>query len=84
MCEGDKKLVRDGTNPDQFFDLKTDVGETKDLASEDAKTAVQLGDALDVWLKQMSKHLAFLGDSGPEREWPDRNAGGGSPPTPKR
>jgi hypothetical protein len=31
--------------------------------------------AMDGWFQQMSKKLAFLGDSGPEREWPQRNRG---------
>jgi len=80
MRQGDKKLIRDGTQPDQLFDLKTDIGETKDLASDDAKSASDLGKALDAWFKQMSKHLAFIGDSGPEREWPQRDADDAVPP----
>jgi arylsulfatase A-like enzyme len=68
--EGDRKLVRDGTKADQLFDLAADIGETRNLASQDAKTTGNLNNAIEAWLNQMSKKLAFRGQQGPEREWP--------------
>ncbi len=71
--DGDKKLVRDGTKPNQLFNLSDDLGETRDHSVSDPKTVGQLNDFLDAWYLQMPKHLAFPGDQGPEKEWPQRS-----------
>jgi len=69
---GQKKLVRDGTKPDQLFDLSTDIGETLNLACSDTYTASKMNQALEAWCKQMTNKFAFPGNEGPEREWPSQ------------
>jgi arylsulfatase A-like enzyme len=87
--DGDMKLVRDklefGPNhdpwhwktvdkPDQLFDLAADLGEKQNRADADQPTTDELERELDAWFNQMAPHLAFLGDHGPEREWPNRKS----------
>jgi arylsulfatase A-like enzyme len=70
--EGPHKLVRDGAKPDQLFDLSTDIGENKSLIENDPKTAAKLNHDLDAWFHVMGTKLAFPGNEGPERVWPER------------
>lgn len=52
LREGDWKLVRhDGT--DELYNLKTDLGETKDLATTESETTKRLAAALDAWDKEL-------------------------------
>jgi arylsulfatase A-like enzyme len=67
-----KKLVRDGAKPDQLFDLSTDIGESTNLSESDPTTAAKLNHDLDAWFHLMSTELAFPGNEGPERAWPER------------
>ena len=68
--QGKTKLVRDGTRADQLFNLATDLGESHNLAAEDANTTSKLNKAFDDWCDQMAKKLAFRGQQGAERAWP--------------
>jgi len=70
--EGHEKLVRDGTKPDQLFDLSTDIGEVRNLANTDEKTIGEMNKALDAWFSQMTNKFVFSGNEGPEREWPSQ------------
>jgi arylsulfatase A-like enzyme len=70
--DGDNKLVRIRVNPDQLFDLSTDLGETRNLANSQPQTLTKLNGFLDAWFSQMAKHIAFPGQQGPEKEWPER------------
>jgi arylsulfatase A-like enzyme len=49
------KLVRDRKNNRSFYDLDADVGETKDLASENPEIVRELSGRLDEWLKEVRK-----------------------------
>ena len=70
--EARKKLVRDGAKPDQLFDLSADIGETTSLTESDPATAIRLNHDLDAWFHLMGNKLAFPGNEGPERAWPER------------
>ena len=70
--EGQNKLVRDGTKPDQLFDLSTDIGESKNVIESDPKTGTRLNKDIDDWFHRMATKLAFPGNEGPERAWPER------------
>jgi arylsulfatase A-like enzyme len=70
--DGRNKLVRDGAQPDQLFDLSTDIGEATNLAASHPETAAALNQAIDAWFHAMATKLAFPGNEGPEREWPER------------
>lgn len=51
---GDFKLIRfHEDNHVELYNLKDDVGETKDLASEQPEKAKQLADELEAWLKSV-------------------------------
>jgi hypothetical protein len=71
--DGRKKLVKDGPTPDQLFDLATDIGESKNMAESDPAATARLNQALDAWFHRMATKLAFPGNEGPEREWPEFN-----------
>jgi arylsulfatase A-like enzyme len=73
--DGRKKLVKDGAAPDQLFDLSADVGESKNLAASDPDATARLNKALDAWFHRMASKLAFPGNEGPEREWPEFKGG---------
>ena len=70
--DGHEKLVRNGTNDDELYDLAVDIGEKHNIAPEDPSTLVRLHQKLGDWFRGMSTKLAFPGNEGPEREWPDR------------
>ena len=59
--EGNEKLVRDGTKPDQLFDLSTDIGEARNLANTDETTVGEMNNALDARFGQMTNKFAFPG-----------------------
>jgi arylsulfatase A-like enzyme len=69
--EGNNKLVRDGAKPDQLFDLSADLGESTNLAGNHPETLAALHAALAAWFHAMATKLAFPGNEGPEREWPE-------------
>ncbi|HEY3899258.1 MAG TPA: sulfatase-like hydrolase/transferase [Chthoniobacter sp.] len=68
---GSWKLVRDGTWRPQLFDLATDIGESNDVSKQNAQATGEVNGALDAWMKQMSTKLAFPGQQGPEKLWPE-------------
>ena len=70
--DGQQKLVRNGTNDDELYDLSTDIGEKRNIGPEDPSTLARLRKKLGEWFRGMSTKLAFPGNEGPEREWPDR------------
>jgi arylsulfatase A-like enzyme len=47
------KLVRNGKNPDETYDLANDLGETTDLAASQPGKARQLATELEDWNKQL-------------------------------
>ena len=51
--KGNWKLLRDGTNPPQLFDLTEDIGETTDLASARPEIVSELEADLAVWSEQL-------------------------------
>ena len=71
---GSNKLVRDGHRPDQLFDLAADTSESTNLATTQPQMATTLNQAIDNWFHGMATKLAFPGNEGPEREWPERPA----------
>jgi arylsulfatase A-like enzyme len=50
---GDWKLVRNGKQPDELYDLARDIAETKDLASAQPEVAARLAADLAGWDKQL-------------------------------
>lgn len=74
--EARNKLVRDGTKPDQLFDLSKDIGESTNIATDHSDTTSALNKAIDHWFHAMATKLAFPGNEGPERAWPERRGGG--------
>jgi arylsulfatase A-like enzyme len=69
--DGQKKLVKDGSTPDQLFDLTADLGESQNIAESDPNTTTKLNQALHTWFQHMATKLAFPGNEGPERLWPE-------------
>ena len=68
---GDDKFIRIGAKPGELYNLKLDLGEKSNLAVLDAKKTARLQSEVDGWMKQMSKHLLFLGLRDiPEQSWP--------------
>ena len=65
-------VVRDGNTPDQLFDLATDLGETTDISSQNSSATTDANKEFDHWMSQMATKLAFPGNEGPERIWPER------------
>lgn len=57
--------------PDQIFDLSEDIGEKHDFAGKSPEVLQQLRQEWEDWNSQMAKHIAFRGDHGPERKWPN-------------
>ena len=50
---GDWKLVRNGKQPDELYDLSTDIGEAKDLASARPEVVAKLSADLSAWDKEL-------------------------------
>lgn len=50
---GDWKLVRYGKQPDELYDLSTDIGEAKDLASARPEVVAKLAADLSAWDKEL-------------------------------
>ncbi len=50
---GDWKLVRKGKQPDELYDLASDIAETKDLAAALPEVAASLAAALAAWNKEL-------------------------------
>jgi arylsulfatase A-like enzyme len=51
--DGASKLVRNGKNPDETYDLANDLGETRDLSATQPGMAKNLGAELADWNKQL-------------------------------
>jgi arylsulfatase A-like enzyme len=49
----DWKLVRNGKQPDELYDLSTDIGEAKDLASTRPEVVAKLSADLSAWDKEL-------------------------------
>jgi len=47
------KLVRNGKNPDETYDLANDIGESKDLSASQPEAAKNLATELEEWNKQL-------------------------------
>jgi hypothetical protein len=52
--KGSMKLVRQRNEPDQLFDLASDIGESKNLAAEKSEVLAQLQADLGVWESKMN------------------------------
>jgi arylsulfatase B len=50
---GDWKLVRNGKQADELYDLSTDIGEAKDLASARPEVVAKLSADLSAWNKEL-------------------------------
>ncbi len=50
---GDWKLVRNGKQPDELYDLSTDISETKNLAAAKPEVAARLAADLAAWDKEL-------------------------------
>ena len=50
---GDWKLVRNRNQPDELYDLSTDIGEAKDLASARPEVVAKLAADLSAWDKEL-------------------------------
>ncbi len=61
--EGDWKLVRGAGTTDELYNLKSDVAETKNLATAQPAIAARLAAALEAWSKELVEP-AFPGASG--------------------
>jgi arylsulfatase A-like enzyme len=72
--DGQKKLVKDGAKPDQLFDLTGDIGESKNTAESDPTAGTRLNQSLHNWFQHMATKLAFPGNEGPEKVWPEFDA----------
>ncbi|MCI0463525.1 MAG: sulfatase [Gemmataceae bacterium] len=55
--KGNWKLVKDGSQPVQLFDLAADLGETRNLASQQPDVVQELATALKQWDAQLAKPL---------------------------
>ncbi len=51
--EGEWKLVRGASKADELYNLASDLGETKDLASTQPAVAARLAAALDAWNREL-------------------------------
>lgn len=63
LRETDSKLVRIGKNADELYDLKTDIGESKDLSQARSADARRLRSILDAWNRELIAP-AFPGETG--------------------
>lgn len=45
--------------PGELYDLKSDLGEKRNRAAVDPKTADTLQEELNVWMAQMAKHVLY-------------------------
>jgi len=70
--DGHYKLVRNGTNSDELYDLSTDIGEKQNIGARNSEALSRVRKKLSEWFRVMSSKLAFPGNEGPEREWPDQ------------
>ncbi len=61
--EGDWKLVRGAGPRDELYHLKTDIGETQDLAAAQPAIAARLAAALDAWSRELIDPV-FQGTAG--------------------
>jgi arylsulfatase A-like enzyme len=68
MREGDWKLVRLKGQPDELYDLATDLGEKQNLAAAKPEVAKRLATALDAWNQELAAP-AFLGSSVKNEDW---------------
>ncbi len=51
--QSDSKLVQPGPNQQSLYDLKSDIGETTDLLSQQTEAASRLSQALQAWDSEM-------------------------------
>jgi arylsulfatase A-like enzyme len=51
--EGDTKLVQPGPNKNTFYDLESDIGESRDIVADKKEEAERLAAALEAWDKEM-------------------------------
>ena len=61
--EGSWKLVRQGGQPDELYDLARDIGESTNLAKIRPKIAARLSAALAAWNAELIDPV-FPGDTG--------------------
>lgn len=66
--EGNWKLVRLKNQPDELYDLSSDLSESRSLAAEKPDVVRRLAAALDEWNGQLAKP-AFLGSSVRNEDW---------------
>lgn len=82
--EGNWKLVRNGTDPPELYDLSTDEGEKTNLAAANAEVATRLSTTLDAWKKELTDPV-FPGSSVKNEDWGPGGANQkGKPNTRKR
>ena len=60
----DLKIVRDGKQPDQLFNLSADPGEATNLAPMNAKSAAEMNQALEAWIDRMPNKIKYPGHDG--------------------
>lgn len=66
--EGSWKLIRQQGAPAELFNLSADMGEEKNVASENVELAARLGAALDAWDKELVPP-AFPGSTVKNEDW---------------
>lgn len=67
LREGDFKLIKNyDDNSLELYDLKSDLGESHNLAAQSPETAKRLADKLDTWLRESG--AKFPGDRTPSSE----------------
>ena len=68
MRDGNWKLVRLKGKPAELYDLATDIGETKDLASAKPEVVAALTAKLDAWNSELMAPV-FAGSSAKNEDW---------------
>ena len=81
--DGNWKLIRNGTNPPELYDLATDVSESKDVASQHADIITRLSSTLDSWNKQLIDPV-FPGSSVKNEDWGPGGANQRNRPKPRQ
>ena len=80
--DGNWKLIRNGTNPPELYDLATDASESKDVAAQHPDIITRLSSTLDSWNKQLIDPV-FPGSSVKNEDWGPGGANQRNRPKPK-
>ncbi len=66
--EGNWKLIRNGEQPPELYDLAADLGEKKNLAAENGELTTRLTATLEAWNKELIAPV-FPGSSVKNEDW---------------